>query len=486
MGAVTETHACEWKERAEELASENAALKDRLGSVEHQLEALARAVFGKKSEKLPRVDDQLRDGAPADPEATLKKRRATRAAREQLPSREVHHRIPDEKRRCPKCGGSELRPLGRGVETIVFEYIPSRIERQVHVQEKLACSCGEGIVTAEAPKAIEGGQYGPGLMAHVVVSKCLDSTPLYRQAKALARAGVPIHRNTLGDLFHRAAGQVEPIYRRLLELIRLEDYVRADETPQRVLAEEKTRRAYVWTFRTEKLVAYVHAHGRSGETAVAVLGGTKGYLQVDGYTGYNAVTLPEGRIRVGCWAHVRRKYFDALSTAPEAQRALYLILELYRVESDIEAAGQRGTTGHLAVRRARSAAIIDEIAEWLRVEGPRHPPKSPLGEAMQYTRSQWAALTRFLEDPRLALDNNASENALRKVALGRKNYLFVGNDEAGENLAGLYSLLATCEANGVNPIEYLADVLVRVNTHPANRLDQLLPHLWSRGSSDSS
>jgi transposase len=316
MGAVTETHACEWKERADELPSENSALKDRLGSVEQQLAALARAVFGKKSERLPRVDDELRAGTPADPEATLNKRRATRAAREQLPSREIHHRVPDAKRRCPKCGGTELRPLGRGVETIVYEYIPARIERQVHVQEKLACACGECIITAEAPKVIDGGQHGPGLMAHVVVSKCLDSIPLYRQAKALARAGAPIHRNTLGDLFHRAAEQAEPLYKRLLELIRLKDYVRADETPQRVIAEGKTRRAYVWTFRTEQLVAYVHAHGRSGETAIAILGGTKGYLQVDGYTGYNAVTLPEGRVRVGCWAHVRRKYFDALATAP--------------------------------------------------------------------------------------------------------------------------------------------------------------------------
>ncbi len=478
MGTVTQAHQCEWRERAEELASENAALKDRLGNVEHQLEALARAVFGKKSEKLPRVQDQLRNGTPADPEATLTKRRVARAAREKLASREIHHRIPEEKRRCPKCGSSDLRALGTGVETVVYEYIPARLERQVHVQEKLACSCGEGIVTAEAPKVVEGGQYGPGLMAHVAVSKLLDNMPLYRQAKALARVGVPIHRNTLGDLFHRSADQVVPLYKRLLELIRLEDYVRADETPQRVLAEGKTRRAYVWTFRTEQLIAYVHAHGRSGETAVAMLGGTKGYLQVDGYTGYNAVTVPDGRVRVGCWAHVRRRFFDALSKAPEAQRGLDLILELYRVEAEAESAGIRGTDAHLALRRNRSAAIVAEIATWLDEELPKHLPKGPMGEAIQYARGQWPALTRFLEDPRLALDNNASESALRNVALGRKNYLFVGHDEAGENLAALLSLLATCEANGVNPVEYLADVLVRVNTHPASRLDELLPHKW--------
>lgn len=270
MDEVGKAHECEWRGRAEELASENAALRDRLGSVEHQLEALTRAVFGKRSEKLPRVGDQLRNGAPANPEATLKKRRAARAARQELPTREIHHQVSADKRKCPRCGGHDLRPLGRGVETVVYEYIPARIERQVHVQEKLACACGEGIITAAAPKVIEGGQYGPGLIAHVVTAKCLDSIPLYRQAKALARAGVPIHRNTLGDLFHAAAPALEPLYRRLLELIRLAEYVRADETPQRVLDKGKTRRAYVWTFRTKELIAYVHAHGRSGDTPVSV------------------------------------------------------------------------------------------------------------------------------------------------------------------------------------------------------------------------
>jgi transposase len=200
-------------------------------------------------------------------------------------------------------------------------------------------------------KAIEKGQYGPGLMAHVVTSKCLDSIPLYRQAKVLSRAGVPVARITLGDLFHAAARATEPLYQRLLQLVRAEEYVCADETPQRLLAEGKTRRAYAWTFRTEKLVAYVHSASRSGDTPEAVLGRTKGFLQVDGYTGYNAVTLPEGRTRVGCWAHVRRKFFDALPTAPEAQAALDTILALYRVEKMAQAEGVLCTQAHLERRR---------------------------------------------------------------------------------------------------------------------------------------
>jgi transposase len=353
----------------------------------------------------------------------------------------------------------------------------------MHVQETLSCRCGEGVVTAEAPKAIEKGQYGPGLIAHVVTSKCLDSIPLYRQAKVLSRAGVPIARTTLGDLFHSAARATEPLYQRLLELIRVEEYVTADETPQRVLAEGKTRRAYVWTFRTEKLIGYVHSHSRSGETPLELLGGTKGYLQVDGFTGYNGVILPDGRVRVGCWAHARRKFFEALSNAPEAQGVLDLILELYRVEHHASAANELGSPAHLASRKEQSAAVVDSIRDWLAAEEPKHPPKSPLGQAIRYTRGQWDALTRFLDDARLALDNNASERALRTIALGRKNYLFVGNDEAGINLAGLFSLLATCEANGINPEQYLADVLPRLASHPNARLDELLPHRWKPADS---
>lgn len=469
-------HSCEWKDEAERLREANAELQHRLENVERHL-------FGRRSEKLPRVAEALGDIAKPTRAETLKTRQSRRAAREELPEVVIQHTVPDANRVCPKCNSTNLRPLGEGKKTVVYEYVPARLVKQVHVQETLSCRCGEGVVTADAPKAIEKGQYGPGLISHVVTSKCLDSIPLYRQAKVLGRAGVPIARTTLGDLFHSAARAVEPLHKRLLELIRADDYVRADETPQRVLAEGKTRRAYVWAFRTEKLIAYVHSHSRSGETPKAVLGGTQGYLQVDGYTGYNAVMVPEGRTRVGCWAHVRRKFFDALPTAPEAQTALDLILELYRVEHHAAKSGGLGTAEHLEARRTTSAATVEKIRDWMAAEEPKHPPKSPLGQAIRYTRGQWEALIRFLDDARVSLDNNASERALRTVALGRKNYLFVGNDEAGANLAGLFSLLATCEANGVNPENYLADILPRMASHPNSRLDELLPHKWVPDSS---
>ena len=436
---------------------------------------------------MPPVAEQLRQETPADPALTQATRRARREAKAALPEREVQHRVPDEKRKCPKCGSTELRTVGEGKQTYLYEYVPARFEKQVHVQETLACRCGEGMVVADGPRrVVDRCQYGPGLLAHVVTAKCADSIPLYRQAKALARAGVPINRTTLGDLFHTAADVLAPLAARILERVRQSAFVRADETPIRVLDEGKTRRGYIWTFRTERLVAYEYSPSRSGETPARVLAGTRGYLLVDAYSGYNAVTLPAGRTRVGCWAHVRRKFFDALGTAPEAQGMLDLILALYRVEHAARDAGVLGQPEHLRLRAEQSARVLDRIRDWLAEQTPRHPPKSPIGEAIRYAQGQWEALGRFLEDASLPLDNNASENALRVVALGRKNFLFVGHDDAGAGLAGLYSLIATCQANGVNPEAYLADVLLRVQTQPAAQIDDLLPDRWRRSAPNTS
>ncbi|RKG54590.1 IS66 family transposase, partial [Corallococcus sp. CA054B] len=243
----------------------------------------------------------------------------------------------------------------------------------------------------------------------------------------------------------------------------------ADETPVRVLDVKKTRQGYLWTFLTqtaqgEWLLGYRFSLGRASTTPKEVLGGTQGALVVDAYTGYNAVTLPEGRSRVGCWAHVRRRFFDALPTAPESREALDFILALYRVEAQARDAGRVRTDAHRELRQQQSLPVLTALRAWMEAQTPRHLPKGPMGQALSYALKQWDALTRFVSDARLPLDNNRSEAALRKAALGRKNFLFVGHEAAGENLAGLYALVATCEANGVNPETYLADVLLRVQS----------------------
>lgn len=461
----------------------------RVDKLEDRLAVLERHVFGKKSEKLPSVKQQLRIGDGRNSPAATAKRRERAAEKAQLPETLIHHRVPEADRHCPKCGATTLRPLGEGKVTTVIEYVPSQLVRQVHVQETLSCRCGEGIVTAPAPaKVVDKGQYGPGFIAHAVVAKCADSVPLYRLEKIYGRHDASIGRSTLIGLFHAAAELLHPVARRLLEKVAAEPLVNADETPLRVQAPGQTRRGYLWTFVAGGNIAYKFSPSRSGETPSAVLGSTTGALVVDGYTGYNEVTQPGGRERVGCWAHVRRKIFDARETAPaEAQAGLALIAELYRVEHDALAAGMVRGPAHATMRRERSAATVAAIAAWVVETSLRHGPKSRLGAAVRYAGRQWVALTRFLTDPALPLDNNVAERALRVAALGRKNFLFVGSDEGGENLAALYTLVATCEVNRINPFRYLRDVLIRVQTHPQSQLDDLLPQRWiERFGGDSS
>jgi len=477
-------HFCPWREEAEEL-------RQRVTSLEAKTAVLERHVFGRKRERLPGVEQQLRrEQAGEDTQVrrqqALDKRRERAARRAEAPTREVHHPVPEAQRVCPACGGDELEPLGQGRTTVVYEYIPARFEKQLHVQETLACACGQGVVTAPPPpKVVDRGEYGPGFIAHVVGSKCADAMPLHRLARRLERGGVPMSRSTLTDLFHLAAEVLSPVCVRLLQHIARAEVVWADETPMRVLNVKKTRLGYLWTFLTQNekgewLIGYRFSMGRAGKTPKQVLGGTTGSLVVDAYTGYNPVTVPSGRVRVGCWAHVRRKFFDALAKTPEAQTVLDYIVALYRVEHEVLKADVVRTLAHRALRQQRSRPVLEALHAWLIQQQPLHLPKGPMGQAITYALNQWQALCRFVDDERLPLDNNRSEGALRKVALGRKNFLFVGHEAAGENLAGLYALVATCEANAINPEAYLADVLLRVQTHPNSRLDELLPHEWKR------
>lgn len=293
-------------------------------------------------------------------------------------------------------------------------------------------------------------------------------------AKRYKRAGVPMARSTLCGLFHGAVNSLRPLYEHLMSLIAQSSLVQADETTMKVQQKGKTRRGYLWTFLAGDLIGYRFSPSRSGKTPLDVLGSTTGTLVVDAYTGYNRVTTPEGRTLAGCLAHARRKFFDALETAPEAQVALDLILDIYQVEREATDGGFATTAEHLARRQTESRAAMERLRSWCEEQKPHHLPKGPLGKAIRYALAQWEPLTRFLEDAQIPVDNNASERALRVAALGRKNYLFVGHDEAGQNAAVLYSLVSTCEALGVNPLDYL----IRVQTHPNSAVDELLPHKW--------
>lgn len=471
MVPPADDHDCGWKVRA-------ADLEAKLDEVVAKMAAMERRLLGPKSEKLPPIDREVRKQRPADPAATRVTRRknaelrATRVVTEDVP-----HKVPAADRTCPKCDGTDLRPVGDGKISSILDYVPGYFRRRQHIRETLACVCGEHIVTAPGPDhSVEGARYGDSFRAFVVTSKCADAIPLYRQAKQMSRLGIPISRSTLTDLLHQAARQLAPLSKRLLALVAASEVVQADETSLKM--QQPNKRGFVWTFLADKLIAYVFSSSRSGETPSTVLGATAGTLVVDMYTGYNEVTSTGGRIRAACLAHARRHLFDALPYAPEARVALELIRDVYVVEHDAKAGGIARTAEHTNLRRARARPIMDRLKAWLDERKDQYPPKGPMASAIRYARGNWDELTRFLDDARIPPDNNRSESALRIVALGRKNFLFVGHEEAGANIAGLYSLTATCEANGVEPIAYLTDVLGRVGSHPAANLDDLLPHNW--------
>ena len=478
---TTEAHECEWREKATALEGEVSGLKDSLARMEHQLAALTRRVLGPKSEKMPPIEKELREAQPVEPGTTQAKRKERRAARAKLKKVTTVHEVPPEKRHCPECSSEKFSVMPSRSST-VYEYVPAHFIAHEHLRQVLRCECGVLVTADGADKWWDKSQYGASFVAHLVTAKCADSLPLYRLEKEYQRIGVPVARSTMTDLFLRAADVLQPLWRRLIELIRHSQLVHADETPKKVQAEGKCKTGYMWNFRTaapDPLIGYIFAPDRSSETPKQVLGGTTGELMADGYTGYNAVSDVDGRRRSACYAHVRRYFFDAMPTAPEAREVLDLIRELYRVEREAQAAGILGSPSHLALRKEKSSPIREKLKTWLLNAQTLHPPKSPLGVAIRYTLNRWDELGHFLDDARIPLDNNPAESALRRVAMGRKNFLFVGNDEAGIKLAGLYSLVATCEANGVNPLAYIEDVLTRVGSHPAVRIDELLPHRWT-------
>lgn len=478
MAPPDDDHDCGWKTRATELEAKLQDTSAKLEEVAARMAAMERRLLGPKSEKMPAIDREVRKKRPVDPAATQATRRKNAELRAtRVVSEDVPHKVPAAERTCPKCDGTDLRSVGDGKVSTVLDYVPGYFRRRQHIRETLACVCGEHIVTAPGPDhSVEGARYGDSFRAFVVTSKCADAIPLYRQAKMMSRLGIPISRSTLTDLLHQAALQLAPLSSRLLALVAASEVVQADETSLKM--QQPNKRGFVWTFLAEKLIAYVFSSSRSGQTPSTVLGASAGTLVVDMYTGYNEVTSTGGRTRAACLAHVRRRFFDAIPYAPEARTALEMIRDVYVVEHDAKAEGVARTDEHTKLRRARARPIMDRLHAWVLERQDQHAPKSPMGSALRYAINNWTELTRFLDDARIPPDNNRSESALRVVALGRKNFLFVGHEKAGANIAGLYSLTATCEANGVEPISYLTDVLGRVGSHPAAALDDLLPHNW--------
>jgi transposase len=470
-------HDCDWKAYAKHQEAKLSELQQQLAAMKAKVEQLALLAKGHKSERR-KISKKMPPPVKAKPEPqeTLDKRKALAELRNTKVKTETSViPVPPSQCTCPNCGNSNLRQVGSGKPSTVIDYVPGYFRRHVNLRETLSCRCGY-IVTAPAPDRVaEKTRYAPGFIAHLAVSKCSSSMPQYRLEKEYKLLGIPISRSTMCSLFHRGAKELRPIYNAACKLVALAPDVHADETSFRQL--DRKQKSFMWNFVTPELIVYCYAENRSGETPMRILGDSQGRLVVDAHTGYNTVTKPGGRIRAGCNAHARRKIFEN-AEHPEAQEALELIGAIYQVEHEAKKANIVGTDAHLALRKAKSRPLFARLLVWARKHRHAFEPKSGIARAIRYLLKNRRALGCFLRYATIPPDNNKAEAGLRRVALGRVAFLFVANRESGEDLAVLYTLVASCEMNGVNPIAYLTDVLIRVQTHPANRIEELLPHRW--------
>ncbi len=364
--------------------------------------------------------------------------------------------------------------------------VPARFKVIRHVRPKFSCRSCETITQAPMPsRPIERGRPGPGLLAHVLVGKYADHLPLYRQAEIYARDGVELDRSTLADWVGKSAALLRPLVEALGREVMGGERLFADDTPVPVLAPGtgKTRTGRLWVYvrddrchgaKTPPVALYRYTPDRKGERPRAHLKDFSGFLQADGYAGFEGLYQGGAITEVACWAHVRRKFFDVhqANGSTIAREALERIAALYAIEADIRG---RPPEARCQARQARAGPLVAELKAWLETTRAKLSGKSDLAAAMRYALSRWPALSRYLDDGCLEIDNNAAERAIRPLALGRKNYLFAGSDSGGERAAAIYSLIETAKLNGLDPQAYLRDVLTRIADHPINRVADLLP-----------
>lgn len=468
-----------------------AQLTEKVSLLSFQLAELRRLVFGARSERFEPATspDQLGlfggDGAPVAVEAPAPTEHIVRKAAKRKPSRQVlpAHLPRKEIVIEPEVETAGLKKIGQEVSE-TLDYWPARLFVVRRVRPKYVDPQNEerGVIIAELPRRpIEKGMAEPGLLAHITIEKYADHLPLYRQVQRFKREGIALPEATLGGWISATADLLAPLYDALAEEARMSGYIQADETPIAVQDAQKkgsTHRGYYWVYRAPvpQLVVMEYREARSRDGPLAWLDGYEGALQTDGYAAYDAFERHAAITTYGCWAHARRYFFEARDSHPEeAGYALAEIAKLYDIERSLRE--QHATAAERrAARQEHAVPVLDGLKGWLASQ--RALPKSPLGKAVGYALNSWKKLTRYTEDGRIEIDNNLVENAIRPIALGRKNYLFAGSHAAAQRAAVIYSLLATCKAHEVNPQEWLADVLARIPTHPARQVAELLPHRW--------
>ena len=467
------------------------------------VEKLRHVIFGTKSEKiilqLEQMELELEDRESTQAELLAAAERVSpgkepkaRAERKPLPAhllREVVTHAPNRDG-CPDCGG-QLRQFGEDISE-QLEYIPDTFKVIRHVRPKFSCSGCDRVVEAPAPsRPIERGLAGPGLLAHVIVSKFSDHlASCIRQSEIYARQGVEISRSTLAGWVGAASDLLGPLVDAIQKHVLAGRKLHADDTPMPVLSpgNGKTKTGRLWTYvrddrpageETAPAVWFTYSADRKGEHPRQHLKNFTGALQADAYAGFHHL-YGDHIYEAACWAHARRKFHEihVIHASPTTTEALARIGALYAIEDEI-----RGKPAdlRLGIRQSRARPLLDELRRWMEKSLRSLSAKSETAGAIRYALSRWRALTRYTEDGLLEIDNSAAERALRAVALGRKNFLFVGSDCGGERAAAMYSLIGSAKLNGLDPELYLRTVLTRIADHPVSRIDELLP--WNLAAS---
>lgn len=474
-----------------------------LAKVKARLAELLRSHYGRSSEKLDESQlklwleeraqpSELSTDAPAiqQPEPSPRKNSTTKPA-----SGHGRSRLPDELPRDIECPQLEAERLvcacGRCLQKIgedvseQLDYKPAMFRVRRRVIEKFACpTCRNAIVTAPVPAMpIEKGLATAGLLAYVAVSKFADHLPLTRLSQIFARHGVRVASSTMGGWIAAVASLLEPIVLAMLSLVLGGHRINIDDTPIPVLdrTRKKTREAHLWVLvgaDERPYTIYQYCPDKQFGPIWKLLAHFEGYLQADAAPGYDRIFISGKVIEVGCRAHSRRRFYEALDQGDaNALMAIVLIQKLYQVE---KSAKDLPHDERRQLRQEQAVPVLEQLNKWVDEQTGRTLPESTLGKALSYSRNHRTALDRYVDDGALEIDNNAAERALRRVAVGRANWTFAGSDEGGRWAAILYSLVATCQRHGVEPWSYMADVLERVSTHPASRIEELFPDRWNQ------
>ena len=470
----------------------------KIDQLTHEMATLKRYRFGRHSEQLDVVQRSLLDETiDADIEAialeiealkpsvpSLKEKPRRVALPASFPRRIVPHE-PDDTHCSCGCG---LERIGEDVSE-KLDYTPGVFEVEQHVRGKWVCRrCERLIQQPVPPHIIDKGIPTAGLLAQVLVAKYLDHAPLYRQESIFERAGLALSRSTLAQWVGVCGVRLEPLVHAMKEQLLRRPVLHADETPVPMLKPGlgRTHRAYLWSYSSSEydplqMVIYDFADGRGGIHAQRFLGGWTGQLVCDDYAGYNAL-FERGVIEVGCMAHARRKLHDLYANhgSEIAEEGLRYFGALYEIEREARE-HSLNTDGRRLLRQQRSKPVAEALRQWLTRQRGQVPDGSATSKAIDYSLRRWAALTRYIDDGDLPIDNNHIENRIRPVALGRSNWLFAGSLRAGERAANIMSLIQSAKLNENDPYRYLKDVLERLPTQPASRLDELLPHRWQLG-----